>query len=313
MVLNPQRCPNIKIKKSKKSLSCNEFKCLVNVLVLWHLDPPQAALYILCSWVPSYSNQHSMENITAVSQGTYGKVSKAILDGKPVAIKQIPLNKYAKTFENECYFGFQTRNFEHTVKVLKTYIQGDNGYIIMDLCQYDIYKLIKDTKLCEKRVAFLFYRICMAIKELHDAFIAHLDIKLENILLGDNLQFKICDFGSAVTFEGNRRIDLTRNAGTPHYVAPELEHKKNILPASADIWSLGILLHVLLIRNFPVRYQSIYISPSNLTFAYTEGLSKKAQHLLKSMLNFDPVKRPTIDEVLAHPWLGVGQRKSAFW
>ena len=73
-------------------------------------------------------------------------------------------------------------------------------------------------------------------------------------------------------------------------------------PFSADIWSLGIMLHAMLTSFFPVSMDD-ESSALNLTFA-EQNLSKNSFALLASMLEVDPTKRPSIENILASEWFG---------
>ena len=95
-------------------------------------------------------------------------------------------------------------------------------------------------------------QVAQGIKVLHSRLIIHRDIKLENLLMTDNTrhaQGKIADFGSAVKFQS---ADETSDfmIGTPGYTAPEIMTGQNY-SFSADMWSLGSLMHALLSARLP--------------------------------------------------------------
>ena len=242
-----------------------------------------------------------INNTSFISKGTYGKVYKASMGQKQVAIKKFCLKQNATTFENEIFFAMKTRNLKYSVQGVKSFVQGSSGYLIMDLCKTDLYEICNGSdRLSEATAVAIFYRICKAVEELHNVNVAHLDLKLENLLVAPSGEIKLCDFGAAVNTDKEGRAGLNKKVGTPMYVAPELEKETNILAKNADIWSLGIILHLLLTRSYPSKSFGVYLTPEDLSLESTKKSSASAQALVKAMLNFDVSKRPTIKQVLKH-------------
>jgi len=73
--------------------------------------------------------------------------------------------------------------------------------------------------------------------------VIHQDLKLENILIGDQMQIKLCDFGLCNIIQGGKAV-MECKVGTPGYQAPEIANGAIVTPA-IDMWSYGILLHEL--------------------------------------------------------------------
>ena len=113
-------------------------------------------------------------------------------------------------------------------------------------------------KLTESTARFIFRQILDGLIYLHSKDIIHRDIKLENILLNTSNQVKICDFG--VSREVVKGEFLKNKCGTMAYIAPEVisENVNNFIKQgyygpSADIWSLGVLLYIMLSGYFPFK------------------------------------------------------------
>lgn len=102
-----------------------------------------------------------------------------------------------------------------------------------------------------KMLKFVFLQVCQAINALHtQANLAHLDIKLENILVSEDGSVKLCDFGMVESIEA----DLVKRQGTEMYMAPEIiekRHGETYKGVPADIFSLGVLLWILAFAQPP--------------------------------------------------------------
>ena len=166
----------------------------------------------------------------------------------------------------------------------------------------------------EEIVKKLMKQILEAIYELHANDIAHLDLKLENIMFDtETNQIKIIDFGFACkTSTYNReknqteQIKLKEFRGSPHYVAPQLILSRPFDGKKADIWALGVLAYTLLLCKFPFRggnYNEIFKSALNRTPVLPSFVSSDAQDFISIMLSRDESMRPDVKTLLSHKWL----------
>ena len=172
---------------------------------------------------------------------------------------------------------------------------------------------IKDQKLLK----YMFLQICSGVTAVHTvAQKAHLDLKLENILIGSDEQLKICDFGMAAPINA----DLVKRQGTETYIAPEIENKRSdetYKGQQADIFSLGVLLWIMhfarppftsssnndrmypLLQRKPEIFWKLHPTVKKLTVPVDQDF----KNLMESMLNRDLNVRPQIiEEVLVHPY-----------
>lgn len=119
------------------------------------------------------------------------------------------------------------------------------------------------------------------------------------------MQIKIGDFGLAckLEFEGEKKRTI---CGTPNYIAPEvLEGGKDGHSYEADIWSFGVMLYTLIIGKPPFETQDIKdtyrrIRMNAYAFPDNVPISEEARSLITLILNLDPHKRPSLDEILEH-------------
>jgi len=182
-------------------------------------------------------------------------------------------------------------------------------------------KIIRYTGPIEEEVARLYVlQIWNAINHMHDLGFAHLDIKLENILLDEFFNSKIADLGSWIQAD-HRETRVDRRRGTLMYMAPEvynLKEGEEYLPMPADIYSLGITIYVLLTGEFPTPKQvkSLYTCDSDIKTSCDmefetdeklkskwDFLSKEVKILIQSMINPNPNLRPNISQVLGNSWI----------
>lgn len=121
------------------------------------------------------------------------------------------------------------------------------------------------------------------------------------------MEIKIGDFGLAakLEFDGERKRTI---CGTPNYIAPEVLEGKQGHSYEVDIWSLGVILYTLIIGKPPFETNDVKttyrrIRMNNYNFPDTVNISDNAKDLVMKILNNDPSRRPTIDEILTHPWI----------
>ena len=244
---------------------------------------------------------------TLLGGGTYGHVYSVQSGGKLFALKKFDHEAHA-TFVHESEMAIKTKGFRGVVQVKKSFIADGHEQLLMELCVSDLFTYVveKEVRLSEEEALSIFYSICEAAAELHDRGIAHLDLKLENILLSQEGEWKLCDFGSASHFiKGERRLAHCK-IGTPGYAAPEITGKSWFLPEKADSWSLGIILHALLLNCFPFLESSPTDSFS-LNFVVFSQLSAGTKKLLFNLLALDPDVRPSATDVLLK-WKHLGTK-----
>ena len=174
---------------------------------------------------------------------------------------------------------------------------------------------------------YMFSEILKGVEDLHKNGICHRDIKLENmILVGDNYEIKLCDFGFSTIFldENYNKKKLDEFKGTYPYMAPELLERKKYEGDKIDIFSLGASLFVLLAKKNAFKKATIYNETAeevNNLYALIkdkkyhsyweildnnfgiDSLSDNFKKLFVKMVAYDPKERPTIEQIKQDEWL----------
>ncbi|CAB3371778.1 Hypothetical predicted protein [Cloeon dipterum] len=216
-------------------------------------------------------------------------------------------------------------------------------YVITELLQSDLHKIIVSPQhLSADHIKVFLYQILRGLKYLHSARILHRDIKPGNLLVNSNCVLKICDFGLARVEEPDRSRHMTQEVVTQYYRAPEILMGARHYSAAVDVWSVGCIFGELLGRRIlfqaqsPIQQLELITDllgtpalddmrhacegarahmlrrpqrPPSLTALYTLSAqaTHEAVHLLCQMLVFDPDKRISVVDALAHPYLDEGR------
>jgi carbon catabolite-derepressing protein kinase len=163
--------------------------------------------------------------------------------------------------------------------------------------------IVQNGKLTEDKARRFFQQIVCAVEYCHRHKIVHRDLKPENLLLDENLNVKIADFGlSNIMTDGNF---LKTSCGSPNYAAPEVISGKLYAGPEVDVWSCGVILYVLLCGRLPFDDEYIPALFKKIAaghFHIPPYLSPGAVRLIKRMLVVNPVQRITVAEIRADSW-----------
>ena len=256
--------------------------------------------------------------ISKIGNGSYGTV---------FLVNNIQLNTMAalKKIDRRIYFLYDSvqteidiiKLLEHPniIRIHECIISPKFLYIINDYCPCGELYSNKKKPLNENQLSFIFFQIFSALIYLHNNNIIHRNIKIENILISDieiesiskikYFYIKMIDFAEAKFFDETKLNN--EDIKNYLYVAPEvLKRKYN---EKCDIWSVGVLLHLLIVGTFPFeggsptetlnKIRKGKFNTNNEKFLQS---SEEVQDLIKQLLEVKVDKRLTAKEAIKHPW-----------
>lgn len=228
------------------------------------------------------------------------------------AIKVVQLKSLTKEehFKKEARISNILTGMPNIIQVKNSFIESDHGFIVMELAECDLHDKFVGRPIQQKLLKQIFLQICTGVLSCHSKGIIHLDIKPENILIDANGVAKLCDFGSAVEIHNAANYFQTcSEIGSELYVAPEVRKTPMTIGFSADMFSLGVLLFVLVCGAYPYRgktEEEILKSYHNddICFDALENakITPVGKNLIRLLLKPTPKYRLTIAQTINHPW-----------
>lgn len=252
-----------------------------------------------------------------LGEGTFGKVILAThkITKEKVAIKildklRINRKEDQERINREIEILKKVKHY-NIIKLLTNFENESKIYIIQEYIPgYELFEYLQNNKRLSEREACLFYQqIISGIEYLHKLGIAHRDLKPENILLSYSKVLKIIDFGLSILYSKNEL--LRTQCGSPCYAPPEMIGGKSYKGISADIWSSGIILFMMLTGHLPfneLTNKKLYNKILNGKYTIPKDLSEEAKNLIKKILEVNPKKRITIEQIKQHPWFNMINR-----
>ena len=163
----------------------------------------------------------------------------------------------------------------------------------------------------------IFQKILESIKALHNLGICHRDLKSDNIILDDNFNPKICDFGYSIHYEDKNNIKPNRQKiGDKSHIPPQMYYNQPYNTFKADIFNLGVILFYIITGKFGFESSNKnnekynYIKEHKFeqfwnTFEIDENiknLSPEFKNLYFKIVSYNEEERPSIDEILNDEW-----------
>ena len=298
-------------------LSQEQVEAILSISSLPRIPTPQEL---------AYRETHYQWSDKILGQGEFSVVHKAILreDGRAVAIKRVAPNALTPQRVQQMYAEARTlsqiaefKGAHHFVRLLEGFLDHQGGIcLVMDRAgDADLFELIEENPhgMPEREAKLFLKQIFSAIEELHSHDLAHLDIKLENIMYDRKTnKIKLIDFGFT---RPTQQIDplsgrsmprmQTQFCGSLDYSAPEILRHTPYDGKRADVWSLGVLTFVLLTGDYPFEGKKRVHTMQNIVrgkYEMPPHLSPEAQSLLRRMIQRYPDNRCHVGSLLRHPW-----------
>lgn len=261
------------------------------------------------------------QKVSKLNKGAFGFVylAKDTLANEEVAIKFLPRGpRVNKRVEREV-LNHKNLLHHHVVQFKGVFLTRQYLAIVMEYAPGgDLLEYIRRKKgIVEDMARWFFQQLLIGLDYIHRMGVANRDIKLENILLDASPWpiVKICDFG----YSKHEDYDSAPHSivGTQPYLAPEVISRQDpreeaYSGKTADIWCCGIVLYVMMVRQYPferpgedrVKHAStIRQRVMNLDYHIpANSMSPECEDLIRKILVIDPEKRPEISEIQQHPW-----------
>ncbi|XP_043850808.1 LOW QUALITY PROTEIN: hormonally up-regulated neu tumor-associated kinase [Dromiciops gliroides] len=253
-----------------------------------------------------------------LGEGSFAKVREGlhVLTGEKVAVKIIDKKRAKKdTYvtknlrrEGQIQQMIRHPNITQLLDILET---ENSYYLVMELCPGGnlMHKIYEKKRLEEHETRRYIRQLILAVEHLHRAGVVHRDLKIENLLLDEDNNIKLIDFGLS-NYAGilGYSDPFSTQCGSPAYAAPELLARKKY-GSKIDVWSIGVNMFAMLTGTLPFT-----VEPFSLRALYQKMVDKEmnplptqlstaATNFLRSLLEPDPAKRPNIQQALANRWL----------
>jgi len=200
------------------------------------------------------------------------------------------------------------------VRFVAAYKDKHHNCILMEYCSGKslLGRIVEKRNYTEGIASTTTKTMLLALKYLHDKDIVHRDLKPENFvyLTDEDDTLKLLDFGIAMDALPDKLY--TWQAGTPHYMAPEIIQgegsRSGEICKKGDMWALGVCIFIMLNGQAPFKGSNLMaifdniVAQSKIRFS-TPGISKEAKDFVFKLLRREPMERLGVDDALQHPWV----------
>ncbi|KAH8725972.1 calmodulin dependent protein kinase [Phaeosphaeriaceae sp. PMI808] len=277
--------------------------------------------------VDQYGNEYAVKEF---SKSRLRKRAKSNLLRRPSARRRAlpagigfnsPLHRHSTTEENNSFELIKEEiaimkklyhpNLVTLIEVLDD-PEEDSLYMVMEMCKKGVVMQVgleeRADPYTEEQSRCWFRDMVMGLEYLHAQGVIHRDIKPDNCLVTQDDVLKIVDFGVSEMFDKDGEMRTAKSAGSPAFMPPELCVAKHgqVSGRAADIWSMGCTLYCLLFGRIPFEkhgmielYQAIRLDEPE----FDDTCGDEIRDLLKRLLEKDPSKRITMEEIREHPWV----------
>ncbi|KAK1326720.1 CBL-interacting serine/threonine-protein kinase 12 [Acorus calamus] len=259
-----------------------------------------------------------------LGHGTFAKVyyARTVGSGESVAIKVLDKEKILKGgliahIKREISILRRVRH-PNIVRLHEVMATKAKIYFVMEFVRGgELFNRVAKGRLKEETARRYFQQLISAVSFCHARGVYHRDLKPENLLLDENGDLKVSDFGLSAVSDQIRQDGLFHTfCGTPAYVAPEVLARKGYDAAKVDIWSCGVVLFVLMAGYLPFHDQNLMAMYRKIykgEFRCPRWFSSDLTRLLTRLLDTNPETRITIPEIMENRWFKKGFRHVRFY
>lgn len=252
-----------------------------------------------------------------LGQGTFAKVYHArnIRSSQSVAIKMIDKEKVFKVglmdqIKREISV-MRLVKHPNIVQLFEVMASKSKIYFVLEYVKGgELFNKVLKGRIKENVARKYFQQLIGAIDFCHSRGVYHRDLKPENLLLDDNGNLKVSDFGLSAFAESKKQDGLLHTTcGTPAYVAPEVISRKGYDGAKADIWSCGVILFVLMAGYLPfhdLNLMEMYRKIGKAEFKFPNWFPSDVRRLITRILDPNPATRISISKIKENSWFRKG-------
>ncbi|XP_044730283.1 testis-specific serine/threonine-protein kinase 1-like isoform X2 [Chrysoperla carnea] len=267
-----------------------------------------------------------------MGEGSYAKVylseykpvdapidsKKAILACKVIDTARAPKDFVRKFLPRELNILIKL-NHPHIIHVHSIFQRKAKYFIFMRLAENgDLLDFIlKHGAIAESQARVWLRQLALALQYMHTLELAHRDLKCENILITNNFNVKIADFGFARSvIDGSGKVLSSETyCGSLSYAAPEILRGQPYAPKVADIWSLGVVLFIMLNKAMPfddTNIKRLFEQQNSRKWRFRakviDILSTEVKKLVTAMLEPDIKRRYRVEQIVTSEWLAMDLR-----
>jgi len=257
-----------------------------------------------------------------IGEGTFGKVKLGthILTGETVAVKILERERIKEIADvervaREIHILKRVKH-PHIIRLYEIIETPTQLYIIMEYCNggelFD--HIVECGRVPESDACRFFQQILSGVEQVHRINVVHRDLKPENLLLDEDKNIKIVDFGLSNIYKDGQLLKTA--CGSPCYASPEMIAGHWYVPSRCDIWSCGVILFALVCGYLPFEdgnTAALYRKILNADYRTPKFISPSARQLIGLMLTTDPEKRITISEIRQHEWYQQFPESASQW
>ena len=257
-----------------------------------------------------------------LGEGTFGTVVKAThaIAGERVAVKVLEKKRMQQADDIE-RVGREIQILKllkhpYVIRLWEIIYEKDKIYLSMEFAaKGELFQhIVKHRRCREPEARRFFVQIMSGVAYLHAQHVVHRDIKPENLLLDEQRNIRIADFGLSTRCAPGQV--LQHSCGSPCYAAPEMlttyGQQHGYVGHPVDVWSCGVTLFAMVCGFLPFEHTSTNVLYKKIiagAYVSPPHLSRECKDVMRRLLTTEPKKRWEIPQILAHPWCTDGGRE----